>query len=160
AAALLLPPALASADITSDHPGAILIFPNVIASINRFENADTIDTETTDTVIQISNTSTEAVNLHCFYVEATGQCSLSDFACDPDFTTTVAGCPLAQDHCLPRWIETDFDVVLTPRQPLAWSALHGLQGDDLPLNGIATRGPNGESNAGTLVPPVHLEEVF
>src|SRR5262249_52905895 len=44
--------------------------------------------------------------------------------------------------------------------PLAWSALHGLQGEDLPLNGIATRGPNGESNAGTLVPPVHLEQVF
>jgi hypothetical protein len=60
---------------------------------------------------------------------------------------------LAADLCLPQWIETDFKLYITARQPLAWRASEGLLAADIPLDGVAFRGPTGESNAGTRVPP-------
>jgi hypothetical protein len=128
---------LAHADVASDKAAAILIFPRIEV------------TETVDTIVQISNTSTDTQTLHCFYVNATSHCSASGRACngleDP--------CSAMEGLCLPEWIETDFRVILTPRQPIAWVASTGLATDDLPLDGTTIVGPRGESNAGTRVPP-------
>jgi hypothetical protein len=144
--------ASAGADVTSDRPAAILIFPRIVAA-RSISNGAAVQL-VTDTLVQISNTSTEPTTLHCFNVNATGYCSNSGFACDSSGDAT---CPDPRDLCVPQWTETDFDVVLTPRQPLAWRASTGLKRADLPLDGRALSGPNGESNAGTLVPPVRLK---
>jgi hypothetical protein len=133
----------AQADVASDKAAAILIFPRI--EVNPVA----------DTIVQISNTSTDTQTLHCFYVNATSHCSVSQRACDP----IESACGVDEGLCLPGWIETDFQVVLTPRQPLAWVASRGLSNSDLPLDGIAFQGPRGESNAGTRVPPTS-EEIY
>jgi hypothetical protein len=58
ACALALTAAVAArADVSTERPGSILIFPKVIADGTR------------DTIIQISNISTMTVHAHCFYVD-------------------------------------------------------------------------------------------
>jgi hypothetical protein len=138
----------AAADITSDRAAAILIWPDVA----------TDPEDNKDTLIQVSNTSQEAVLLHCFYENANGHCSNapglvceegSDCCQDP----AVTGC----GRCVPGWSETDFRVRLTPRQPLGWLASEGLS--TFPLTGEQfSVGPDGSSNAGSRVPPVPEED--
>jgi len=142
----------AAADVASDRAAAIVLFPAVESQRMVGEDIEGVaHAVTVDTVIQLSNTSNQPVQAHCFYVSAVGQCSVSGLGCyeHGDFR-----CPSAQDLCLPRWIETDFDVQLTPRQPLAWTVSQGLSPELLPLDGRIFVGPDGSSNAGTSVPPV------
>jgi hypothetical protein len=77
----------ARADVTSDTPGSIVIFPKVIADGTR------------DTLIQLTNTSNMPTSAHCETVNATG----GPLPCQPD----------------------DFDVDLTPQQPVYWRASTG-----------------------------------
>ena len=114
----------------------MLVYPGIIVSTNI------------DSVIELSNTSNQQIAVKCYYVNALGTCSTSGASC---FATS--NCPLISDSCLPQWVETDFVTYLTPKQPLAWLASRGLSRSDLPLDGIFHRGANGESNAGTQVPP-------
>lgn len=135
----LLVSGTAGADtIASDRAAALVVYPGLIV----------LESVGADALIQISNTSNEPVAVKCFYVNALGQCSTSGHDC---FTTNQ--CTSEFDTCLPRWAETDFRVFLTARQPLAWQASVGLPRDKVPLNGTFTRGPGGQSNAGTHVPP-------
>ena len=104
-----------------------------------------------DTILQVSNTSLEPVLLHCFHENANYHCSntgevcvVAEQCCDPS-----TGC----GTCDPGWLETDFRVRLTPRQPLGWVASEGLAGADFPLTGAAgSTGPDGSSNAGSNIP--------
>lgn len=121
----------------SDQAAALLMYPLVISIDDDF-----------DTLIQLSNTSTQLVAVQCYYVNATGVCSASGDQCFDG-----SECSLPFDLCLPQWVETDFTLYITGRQPLAWRASEGLRAADLPLNGTSFRGPTGESNAGTRVPP-------
>lgn len=54
---LLLPVAAVRAEVSTDRPGAILIFPKIISDRDR------------DTVIQISNNTGARVFLRCFYID-------------------------------------------------------------------------------------------
>jgi hypothetical protein len=87
----------ARADYTTTNPAAILIFPKVV-----FDSSKGIDT-----VIQITNTSTDTqgpVYVKCYLVRAVK----ADFSpATPPITTT--GC-----------LETDFFFALTPNQPIMW----------------------------------------
>jgi len=139
AAVVALGAPAAQADVTSDKAAAILVWPKI-----RFVEGSV------DTIIQVSNTSTDTQILHCFYINATSHCSVTERACD----TITNPCAPSEGLCLPGWIETDFQVVLTPRQPIFWTVGDGLAGNQLPLDGVAFRGPRGESNAGTRIPPV------
>ena len=133
----------AQADVASDKAAAILVFPRIEVNPDQ------------DTIVQISNTSTDTQALHCFYVNATSHCSVSERACD----SIESPCDVPEGLCLPGWIETDFQIFITPRQPIAWSAREGLPGSLVPLNGVDFRGPRNESNSGTAIPPVS-EEIF
>ncbi|MBI4517352.1 MAG: hypothetical protein HY699_16230 [Deltaproteobacteria bacterium] len=86
----------ALAEVTTERPGSIVIFPKIIASGGR------------DTIIQISNVSNSMVHAHCFYVNAA-------LGPNPD--------PLGQP--IPRWQEVDFDIWLTKQQPTHWIASAG-----------------------------------
>ncbi len=113
-------PRPAVGEIGSDHPAAILVFPKLI-----------IDTANgLDTMIRISNVSESAINVYCFYVNASPRCSLGlqgASSCFPDRRKcfgefeeeTVAG------DCLPQWQETDFTFQLTRDQPTGWLVSHG-----------------------------------
>ncbi len=144
AVAVLLCARLADADLASDKAAAILVYPVILVS----------DKDCVDTTVQISNTSNDPVDARCFYVNATGRCSNNGLQC---FTGADCGGGI----CVPTWRETDFRIRLTARQPVIWLASEGLStrqagpsGLTFPLDGIYRKGPSGQSNAGSLVPPV------
>jgi hypothetical protein len=136
----------AAADVTTDQAAAIVIWPDII--VNDFD----------DTVVQLSNTSTDPVLVHCFYENANSHCTNTGQVCvDPEECfnpdTGVSG------TCVPGWNETDFRIRLTPRQPLGWLASEGVAGfgdsfGKFKLDGVARTGIDGTSNVGSRIPPV------
>jgi hypothetical protein len=86
----------AFAEVTTERPGSIVIWPKIIVAGTR------------DTIIQISNVSNSMVHAHCFYVNA---------ALEP--------APPPQLGLVPKWQETDFDIWLTKQQPTHWVASLG-----------------------------------
>jgi len=111
----------ASADVASDRAAAIVKYPLV----------EVHSSWSHDTVIQLSNTSDQPVNVHCFYINANSHCTNDGSICDEaEDCCGPSGCGV----CLPGWNETDFRVRLSPKQPMGWLASEGLQSFKLPLN--------------------------
>ena len=132
------------AQIASDKPGAVLIFPKIVVDTQGIFGPPT------DTEIQMTNTSPRnpVVGARCFLVDATSYCSNSPTtACtaesesDPATRRCTAG-----GVCLPRWAQTDFQMTLTKRQPISWKASYGL--DPFPCDGVNTFCADGRSNRG------------
>lgn len=113
----------ASADVTSDRAAAILVWPKLIYSSAEDTYLSPAG-HTIDTTIQLTNTSSEEVFLRCFYVNANSHCS--------NEPTRVCGnhsdCNLTflGGLCQPGWIEVDFEITLTPHQPLVWNLGDGM----------------------------------
>ena len=176
AAGMFLTVAVGNAATTSDQPAAVLIYPKIVLNTQG---------PLTDTIIEIANTDTSPVDLHCFYVNATSHCSNTGLPCDSGLDC-VGATPGA---CVPGWGETDFHVTLTQNQPFYWTASAGRNRtcasndpptcEPLPLIGIGVcqggaplctqqadcgQGGvclfNGQSNAGTSVPPVGEDLLF
>src|SRR6185369_12252500 len=94
--AALAVPRAATADVGSDHPAAILVFPKLLV-----DTANGIDT-----LIRVTNVSTTPINVKCFYVNATPQCSLEDATtCFPDRLSCFreVGGQLLPGTCFPQW---------------------------------------------------------
>jgi len=158
----------AAADIRSDQAAAILEWPSVIyfAEESTFNLAPGLS-ETgilINTVIQLSNTSTDPVFVHCFYENANSHCTNTGEVCTAaQECCSMLGCGV----CLPGWNETDFHVQITPHQPLGWLASDGMAGFDpippnyfgtFPIDGVTNFGSDGtSSNAGSRIPPVPEE---
>jgi hypothetical protein len=165
---------------TSDKPAAILVWPKIVV-----DTSDQLATSNgpTDTLIQLSSAvPISAVHnasvgfgvkqAHCFYVNATGHCSNSpSTGCQSFEDCTIAG-PAGDitGSCDPGWSETDFDIRITPEQPLAWLASEGLRNLPLPNPGFCSNDNRivcttddrcggfhcvlGASNSGSGIPPV------
>jgi len=127
--------------VTSDRAAAILVFPKLISSTAE----DTILSPTgdvIDTTIQLTNTSDQEVFLRCFYVNANSHCSndesrVCNEAFDCEATTVDATTSTVGATCDAGWIEVDFEVTLTPFQPLVWNLSDGqsvLPCTDAPCN--------------------------
>jgi len=119
-------PAAVKADVASDAPAAIVLFPKVLVDVSSGLN----------TLIRLSNTSMEAQNVLCFYVNVTPHCINGelDDTCFPN--------PLeCSGQCVPQWQETDFQVRLTARQPTAWLVSDGAV-DCQFLEGVCSGDPN------------------
>jgi hypothetical protein len=127
----------AQAETFSDTGAAVLVWPKIVVGPE------------TDTVIQITNQADVRSAAHCFYVNANKRCTNTGLACESSAECFEDGFFGA---CLPGWIEINFDVLLTPNQPLAWSAAGGLSNSDLPCPGGI--GARCAGNGGTRVPPV------
>jgi len=130
----------AVADVTTDEAAAILIYPKLRLDTSRG----------LDTVIQLSNTSAEPINVRCFYVNANSHCSN-----DPEqICKTSDDCGGLQTGavCIPGWIETDFRFMLTSRQPIVWTLSEGLPIFAFPLDGFQRIGPNGQFNYDSAIP--------
>jgi len=156
----------------SDKPAAILVWPKIVVDTGDVLNSST---GPTDTLIQLSSAMKASTGLgglkqaHCFYVDATGHCSNN-----PDTQCLSADdCHVGDifGSCDPGWTEVDFDIRITPEQPLGWLASEGLQGSDVPITAPGTCSNNPRrtctnddtcggfkcnlqaSNAGTSIPP-------
>jgi len=150
---------VARADIASDKPAAIVLYPEIEVS----------PIDGVDTVIRLTNTNTSSpILVHCFYVDANSHCSGGNDGaiCTNDPAVCGGG------FCIPTWQETDFRIQLTAGQPIEWTASTGLADSDLPLQfGVCQRNPQKvcgsdsdcnpfpggsctQSNAGTRIPPV------
>ncbi len=130
----------ARADVASDKPGAILVFPKVVVDTQGVFGAPT------DTEIQISNTTaSHVVAARCYWANATSHCSATKAPCtatDTHLCSAGEVC-VADSNCA----ETDFKMTLTKRQPILFTANQGLL--DFPLDGINKFGPDGQSNRGS-----------
>lgn len=87
----------ARADVTSTNAAAILIYPKLLVNtlLPGFQ---------LDTLIQMTNTSAEPVNVRCYYVNANGHCSNNFSVCDPNAANTCG----PNGFCVAGWVETDF----------------------------------------------------
>ncbi len=126
------PARAADLEVGSDHPAAILVFPKLL-----------VDTQNgLDTMIRISNTSEQALNVFCFYVNATPQCTLPGGNCFPN----ERACPVEVEgmgqvifgQCVPQWQPTDFLIRLTYRQPTGWLVSGGSDVDCRFLLGVCS----------------------
>jgi hypothetical protein len=106
--AILVYGSQARADVFTDQPGSIVVFPKVVADGTR------------DTVIHMANTSNMPAQAHCFYVNALGFCSVTV----SDSCRANTDCPVGE-FCQPIWEETDFDLFLTAQQPTQWRVSTG-----------------------------------
>jgi hypothetical protein len=130
--AALAVPRAATADVGSDHPAAILVFPKLLV--------DTVNG--IDTLIRVTNVSSTAINVKCFYVNATPQCSLEDAtSCFPDRLSCFreVGGQLLPGTCFPQWQETDFFMRLTQEQPTGWLVSGGENVNCAFLNGVCSQ---------------------
>lgn len=133
----------ASADVISDRAAGIIIFPKLVYN----------ETTNTDTVIQISNTSTDLINVHCFYVNANSHCTNDPgMVCNTNDDCQGAG---IGGICVEGWIETDFRFALTALQPVFWRLSEGDQ--FFPLDGLNKVGVDGQFNENSAVPPAPEE---
>jgi hypothetical protein len=124
----------AVAEVTTERPGSILIFPRVL-----FDSAGLQTGEPVDTIIQISNRSNNPVYAHCYYVNAA--------PANPFFPPGVLNPPV--------WQEVDFEIMLTKQQPTHWVVGSGRRDD--PRDPACTKYFRDCSGAGFdpgLVPPV------
>ncbi len=116
------------ADVTTDQPGSIIIFPKVISDGVR------------DTIITIVNVSNMPTVAHCFYNDSpTGSCSVTtgqpcrvDTDCpttpSPEFCVTNGQCK-----------EIDFTILLSGQQPTVWLVSLGRDnpiGPPPPIDGL------------------------
>ena len=137
AACWLVSAPAAQAETFSDTGAAVLVWPKIVVGPE------------TDTVVQMTNQADVRSAAHCFYVNANNRCNNTGQACE-----TSSECLEGMNFgtCLPSWIEINFDVFLTPNQPVAWSAAEGFANSDLPCPGGL--GSKCAGNGGTRVPPV------
>jgi hypothetical protein len=116
-AAMALLGTRAGADVTSDRPGSVVIWPKVIADGTR------------DTIISLTNTSNTQAYAHCDYVNGIGICSVSGAYCtlpSENAAPDAPACPGGSaDICQLNWIKENFDIILTRQQPTFWRVSTG-----------------------------------
>jgi hypothetical protein len=119
---LLAVPTVVSADVTTERPASILVWPKVISN------------EEIETTISLTNTSNSLVRAHCFYVNAALR--------DPTENQGPLNPPL--------WQEIDFTITLTRQQPTYWSVSQGRRVN--PFDGLCNTVPPSTRNLAGLSP--------
>lgn len=125
----------ARADVASDQAAAILIFPKLVVDTSGLLGPST------DSEVQITNTSNSVVAARCFLINTSSYCSNSPInspiACTAEGVangaeTGAGGCDTGA-ACVPQWTENDFRMTLTKRQPVSWKVSEGRL-SDFPLS--------------------------
>jgi hypothetical protein len=118
------------ADIASDHPAAILVFPKLLV--------DTVNG--LDTLIRLSNVSDTPINVYCFYVNATPVCSIPGGSCFPNQLSCQAtiGGQIFIGSCIDQWQPNDFTFRLTRDQPTGWLVSEGQSTNCPFLDGVCS----------------------
>jgi hypothetical protein len=127
----------ARAEFTSDNPAGLLVYPKLLVD----------DSRGIDTILQLTNTSSDATRVRCYLVNANSHCSN-----DPTSTcTSNSDCASGAALCLPGWQETDFRFTLTRNQPIVWKLSDGLL--RFPLDGLTHITQDGSFNSDSSIPP-------
>jgi hypothetical protein len=127
--------------VTSDEPAGYLVFPKIIVDTS----AQFTDGLAVDTVIQLTNTDIDQSDpdpgppsvadgshyVNCWYINANS-------FCDNDLPTQTSSGTQCRDDgdctspgtCIPLWRVNDFQILLTPGQPIAWRASEGIDAPD------------------------------
>jgi hypothetical protein len=126
----------ASATTFSDRAAAGLVFPKIVVDAAD-SNSDGIKA---DTLIRLVNDRkvqpgsgdrvAAAAAAHCLYVNGNRHCTNTGEVCQSSSECESDG---FFGSCRQDWLATDFNVVLSPDQVLAWRASQGLV--DIPLRG-------------------------
>jgi hypothetical protein len=133
----------AAAHVTVDNAAGLIVWPKLV-----FDSDEGLDT-----VIQLSNTSPDQINVRCFYVNANSHClNAPELVCNINQDCGPGGI------CLEGWVETDFSFTLTGNQPIQWRLSEGLP--FFPLDGFIFVGPNGQSNGPLSSIPPAPEDPF
>ena len=125
--------------VTTQEPAAITLFPRLKVDLNtclaNFDGSGfcsltpevpCVDDDdcsglgaAVDTIVQLTNTSEFLTEVFCFYTNTNSHCSNSPetICTDVNFRDQ---CPPG-GVCVPGWVETDFRLRLTKRQPISWS---------------------------------------
>jgi len=141
---------VATADVTSDRAAAILVFPKLISS-TADDDILSAPTEVIDTTIQLTNTSDQEVFLRCFYVNANSHCSNDEsLVCNANSDCSAPG---LGGTCDPGWLEIDFEITLTPYQPLVWNLSDGLT--NLPCSQVPCNVAGTNYNNSGSIPPAN-----
>lgn len=132
----------ARADVSSSNPAAIVVFPKIVV------DTTTSATKKIDTVIQLTNTAPNPINVRCFWINGNGHCSNDGAVCNPGvFPSTCTGLGFCQEPTGVK--ETDFSFSLTAKQPIVFTASAGLQ--FLPLSNIENQNLGSpQSNTGSI----------
>jgi hypothetical protein len=91
-------------------PASMLVYPYLAVDSSKG----------VDSVVQLTNTSSNPMMLHCYYEDTTAHCSNQAAAC-----TTAADCP-AGGTCVPGWSDKDFLLTLAGTQLGSWRVSQGL----------------------------------
>ena len=103
----------ARAQLSSDQPAAILVFPYVVAD----------SAQGLDTFIELSNSNASLpVRAQCFYEHEDARCSGNNAVCH-----LQSDCPQSQT-CIVDSLATDFAVTFQKQQPLGWKVSKGDTG--------------------------------
>lgn len=119
------------ADIASDHPAAILVFPKLL-----------VDTANgLDTLIRISNVSETPLSVYCFYVNATPICPIPGGSCFPSQLSCQGevGGQIFVGSCQDNWQPNDFIFRLTREQPTGWLVSRGQSANCPFLDGVCSQ---------------------
>lgn len=114
----------AAPSVTSDRPAGLIVVPKLVFDSRGTLGVLTGNGNPVDTEIQMTNTSDQDVKLRCFYVNANSHCTNNPEA----VCNVTADCQQfgLGGLCFEGWVETDFEISLTPRQPLIWRVSEGL----------------------------------
>jgi hypothetical protein len=160
--------AAGQARVGSDEPAALVIFPKIIVDTSGVFTDGRVDT-----LIQLTNTDNNENNssgsgtvsdprvadgshyVNCWYVNANSFCStdLPSSTSPGTQCRSNADCATQGGVCTPLWRVNDFQLLLTPSQPIAWRVSEGL--NPLPCY-PPTTGPlcRGGLSALGSIPPV------
>lgn len=109
--------AVVAAQVTSEDPASIIVFPKIVADGQR------------DTFVQITNVSSMATSAHCVYVDTAGACTVDGMPCA--HTQDCAQGP-GPNQCHRIWQSMDFDLQLSAAQPTNWVVSRGRPATPVP----------------------------
>jgi len=122
------PSAASAQSVTSDESAGFVVLPRIVSDANDIFDTNT----TTNTVVQLTNTSGVATTVHCFYINATGTCSTGDNSPGAGSATVGAECRDESDCgcvnpvCVGQCSAADFTITLSPQQPVGWVVEDGI----------------------------------
>ncbi|MFN8642178.1 MAG: hypothetical protein U0802_11160 [Candidatus Binatia bacterium] len=107
----------------SDYAGGYVVLPKVVIHTTGSLSDPVLPGEqATDTIVQMTNLNQSAeITVDCWWVNANKHCGTDS----GPICQTNADCPLGQ-QCVQGWGVTDFQVTLTPGQPIGFTASSGL----------------------------------
>jgi hypothetical protein len=107
--------------VTSEEPAGYLVFPKIVV-----DPSGLLSGVPRDTVIRITNTDSTQRIAHCFYVDGTPRCSAGNGLDTFGACRTNADCAPGGTCAVRECNVTNFDLVLTPGQPVGWRVSEGV----------------------------------